>query len=151
MFWLPSLLIGTLLLIKSNGQSDNKFAGVLILKSLMLIGLWTLLDQLEEYNQIYDYLTFIPDVLLSIFVVAFYRALLKDEVLFIFYLGDLIRWVSILIEFLVPDPYPEPFFYLQFYISFFFVAIFPSLYAVYGFMEIRSIHTIKTGYGSPAG
>ncbi len=136
--WIPTLLIGLFILVNSRNNSENRFVGILSVKPLLIFAFWGWLRLRSSLDGISAYLVFIPDLILTLILVYSFRDLLKDELLFVFFIGDLVRWLILAIELLIPDPYPDTFSVLQNYIFIFFFLIFPSLYAVYGLMELRS-------------
>jgi len=136
-FSLP-FFIGMFILIKFGKDNVGRIIGLLSLKPLLLLALIIFLDSFGSLDDAYAYLIFIPDLILTLIFGYFFRDLLNRERLTrFFFIGDVVRWLCLLVEFILPEPFPEPYFYTQLYVWFFFNTIFPSLYAIGGLVALQ--------------
>ena len=141
------LVIGLFIVIKFWNDELSRYMGFLSLKPVFTVLVWFLVPVSYLYdslNNIYPlttltaYLWFIPELMLTLVIVYSFRYLFnKNSLVWKFLIGDMIRWLSIFVIELIPDPNPEPYFYLQLYIWAFFMVLFPSLYAILGFVAVR--------------
>ena len=148
--WLLPLSTALFILVKFGKDDVAKYVGYLSLKpifSLLLMFFEAKADLFDELNAHYSYeivgslLWIIPELLLTLVIVYFFRHLFnKFRLAWWFLIGDITRWLSVFISELIPDPVIEPYFYTQLYIWAFFVVVFPSLYAISGFIAVRK-HT----------
>jgi len=141
---LPSL-IGLLILFKFGKDDVAKYIGLLILKpasSFLLIFIASKLHVFEQlpYHSpeiLLAFLWIVPELPLTLIIFRVYRHLfISGRVALIFLLGDVVRWSSLFVVGLLPDPFPEPYFYTQLYIFAFFAIFYPSLYAIGGFITV---------------
>ena len=145
--WLVPLVISATTLIKFRKNEIAKYIGVLSLKSVFVMLLSMLITSFSFLEQLYSLYSseivsaifwIIPELILTLVIVYSFRHLFgNDKLIWLFLIGDTIRWLIIFIEFLIPDPFPEPYFYTQLYVLVFFLLIFPSLYAIVGFISVR--------------
>jgi hypothetical protein len=145
--WLVPLVISMITLIKFGKNDVAKYIGLLSLKPTFRISLFLLAGKiglLERLYVLYSYemasaiFGIVPELLMTLVIVyAFKHLFARDWLAWLFLLGDIIRWLSLFIESLLPDPIPEPYFYTQFYVWVFFLLVFPSLYAIVGLLSVR--------------
>ena len=145
--WLVPLLIGVVTLRKFRKNEVAKYIGLLSLKPTFMMLLSMLVASfgfLEQLYSLYSYeivsaiFWIIPELILTLVIFYSFRHLFgANKLIWLFLIADTIRWLVISIEFLIPDPFPEPYFYTQLYILVFFLLIFPSLYAIVGFISVR--------------
>jgi len=141
--FLPALL-GFLILIKFGKNDISRFIGFLILKPIVSTFLGFVISPkiFESFphfsNEIGLALLWIaPELLLTLIFLRFYRHLFNgDRIVWLFLIGDIVRWISLTIVFLLPDPFPEPYFYPQLYVWVFFLIFYPSLYAIAGLIVL---------------
>ncbi len=137
--FLPAL-IGFLILIKFGKDGISSFIGFLILKPIVstFLGFLPSPKIFESFSHfsnevISAFLWAVPELLLTLMLVWLYRNLFNDnKIVWSFLIGDIVRWVSLTIVFLLPAPFPEPYFYPQLYVLAFFAVFYPSLYAIGG-------------------
>jgi hypothetical protein len=138
--WLVPLVISITTLIKFGRNDIAKYISFLSLKPIFVWVLFWLASDLEFLERFYApySLAIAPEILLTLIIVySFKHVFRREKLTWLFLIGDVIRWVSLFIESLLPDPIPEPYFYTQFYVWVFFLLIFPSLYAVIGLISAR--------------
>lgn len=97
-----------------------KYIGFLSLKLVLAIPLllseenFSLLRHLAErysYEIIWAVFVSIPELILTLVVIFLFRRLFKnDRKIWVFLLGDIMRWLSLLIVHFLPAPSPNPFF-----------------------------------------
>lgn len=145
--WLVPLAISVITLSKFGKNDIAKYIGLFSLKPVFIILLLILIPDfgfLEKFYFLYSYeiihaiFGVVPELILTLVIVYVFRYLFhNDKVVWLFLIGDTIRWLGLFIESLIPDPFPEPYFYTQFYVWVFFLLIFPSLYAIIGLISVR--------------
>jgi hypothetical protein len=145
--WLVPLAISVITLSKFGKNEIAKYIGLFSLKPVFIRLLLILIADfgfLEKFYFLYSYeiahaiFWIVPELILTLVIVYVFRNLFhNDRVVWLFLIGDTIRWLSLFIESLIPDPIPEPYFYTQFYVVIFFYLVFPSLYAIFGFISVR--------------
>jgi hypothetical protein len=148
------LAIGIVLLVNIKQNDFAKYVGFLSLKSVFIFFLIFFVnsDVAEKIAALYSYkvvlasLWFIPELILTLFIFFVFRRLIRDDrTALVFLFGDVIRWLSLSTEALIPDPFPEPYFYTQLYVFAFFAVFYPSLYAISGLIIVmRRANTQKT-------
>ena len=150
--FLPAL-IGLLILIKFGKDEVSKFVGFLTLKPiasmfLVFVARLEIFERFPHFSNevVLAVLWIVPELPLTLVVVRVYRQLFNgDKIVWLFLIGDIIRWVSLTIEALLPDPFPEPYFYMQLYVFAFFAIFYPSLYSIGGLITvIRRTNSHKT-------
>lgn len=144
--WLVPLVIGLITLGKFGKQDVAKYIAFLSLKPIFIWFLLLLVADFDFFRRLYAPYSFavVPELILTLVILYCFKHLFRRHKLaWLFLLGDVIRWLSLFIESLIPDPIPEPYFYTQFYVFFFFLLIFPSFYAVVGFLCARQ-RTLNT-------
>lgn len=141
---LPSI-IGVLILFKFGKDAVTKCIGLLILKpasSYFLISIALKLHVFEQLSYhspeiVLAFLWIVLELPLTLIIFRVYRYLfISDRVTLTFLLGDIVRWSSLFVVGLLPDPFPEPYFYTQLYIFAFFAIFYPSLYAIGGLVTV---------------
>lgn len=143
---------GFLILMQSKKNETSRFIGLLSLKPVIgpFLGIVTSSKLYEFFPYFPDeiilaFLWAVPELLLTLLLVYAYRHLFDDRIARAFLLGDIVRWASLTIVFLLPDPFPEPYFYPQLYILVFFLIFYPPLYAITGLIVlIRRAHKNKS-------
>jgi hypothetical protein len=145
--WLIPLSISVITLSKFGKYDIAKYIGLLSLKPVFMMLLALLVSNLGFLERLYTLYSYeitsaifwiVPELILTLIIVYIFRHLFhNDKMVWLFLIGDIIRWLSLSIESLIPDPIIEPFFYTQFYVSVFFLLVFPSLYAIVGFISVR--------------
>jgi hypothetical protein len=145
--WLVPLVISIMTLSKFRKIDIAKYIGILSLKPVLMMFLLMLVESSGFLEQIYSLYTYeivsavfwiVPELILTVLIVFGFRYMFgTDKLTWQFLIGDTVRWLSIFIISLAPDPFPEPYFYTQLYISVFFLVTFPCLYAMVGFISIR--------------
>ena len=141
--FLPALL-GLIILISFGKDDVSRFIGFLTLKPIVstFLGLIVSPGKIEGFSYLSNevilaLLWTVPELLLTLMLARIYRHLFNsDRIVLLSLIGDIIRWVSLTIVFLLPDPFPEPYFYPQLYILAFFLVFFPSLYAISGLIVV---------------
>lgn len=133
-----ALLVSLFVLIRYGRVIVGRCVGLLALKSLLFPVMVVLLNALGSIHDTYAFLIFPPDFFLILFLGYHFVGLLKkDRSITLFFVGDVVRWLSLLVVFVLPNPFPEPYFYTQLYVWFFFILIFPFLYTVSGLVIVR--------------
>ena len=145
--WLVPLTISITVLVKFRKIEIAKYIGLLSIKPVFIMLLTWLASYfgfLEPLYSLYpDEVVFaifeiVPELILTLVIVYSFKHLFgTDKLIWLFLIGDIIRWSSLFAESLVTDPIPEPYFYTQFYVWVFFLLIFPPLYAMVGFISVN--------------
>jgi hypothetical protein len=148
------LVIGIYLIIRFWKNEIAKFVGLLISKpviSVLLLLVESSYDLLDRLGAFYSYIVvrsilwIVPELILTLIVVYYFRALLVNNTLVrSLLILDTVRWFSAFILLLLPDPFPEPYFYWQLYFLVFIVSILPSLYAIGGLIVMNRWIKAKT-------
>lgn len=141
------LFIGLFILIKFGKDDVAKYIGFLSLKpvfSVLLLFLESKYDLVDKLKAFYSYevardvLWVVPELTLTLVIVYSFRYLfMNNKLVRLFLIVDIVRWLSVFVVFLLPNPYPEPYFYWQAYLGIFFIFMFPSLYALGGLIAIN--------------
>jgi hypothetical protein len=141
-YYLIPLLIGTFILAKFGKDESAKCIGILSIKPLFTLLFFGLIGRLELYKELYNLypynivravLWLFPELFLTIVVSHSFKALIRrDKAVLRFLIGDIVRWLTVVISLSFPDPIPEPYFYWQLYDGVIFAFFIPPLYAVAG-------------------
>lgn len=133
-----ALFISLFILIRYGKVSVGRCIGLLSLKSFLFPVVVVLLNSFGSLHDTSAFLIFVLDFLFILFLGHHFVDLLKrDRLITLFLVCDIVRWLSLVVVFILPDPFPEPYFYMQLYVWFFFILIFPSLYTVSGLAIVR--------------
>jgi hypothetical protein len=145
--WLVPLAISVTVLVKFRKYDIARYIGFFSLKPVFIMLLILLASIFGFFDQLYSLYPdefvsaifgIVPELILTLVIVYNFKHLFgTDKLIWLFLIGDIIRWSSLFIESFIPDPIPEPYFYTQFYIWVFFFLIFPPLYAIVGFISVR--------------
>ena len=133
-----AFLVSLFILVQYGKDNIGRCVGLLSLKSFLFPVIFVLLNLFVSLHSTYGFLIFSPDFFLILFLgYHFWDLLKKDRSITLFFVGDVVRWLSLLVVFVLPNPFPEPYFYTQLYVWFFFILIFPFLYTVSGLVIVR--------------
>jgi hypothetical protein len=140
------LIIGLHLIIRFWNNDLAKCISLLILRpvfSTLLILLELKYDLLNKLSVFYSYevvrnvLWVVPELIITLIVVYSFRDLIVNNKLSRpFFILDTVRWLGVFISMLFTNLGPEPYFYWQIYLAGFFISLFPSLYALGGFVAV---------------
>ena len=147
---LPSL-IGFSILTRFERDDVAKYIAFLSLKPASSIFVFFLADKLNisSYYSLEIFLAvswFVPELIMTLFIVYSFRYLFSSEkIVWLFLIGDIIRWLSLSIEGLLHHPFPE-YPAVPNDIPLFLIVLYPSLYAIGGLIAvILRINRQKTG------
>lgn len=146
--WLVPSVISLMTLSKFRKNEMAKYIGLLSLKPIFVWFLFLLVADFNFFERLSAPYSFaiVPELILTTVIVYFFRNLFRSHKLaWIFFIADIVRWLTIFIESLLPDPVPEPYFYPQFYVLVLFLLVFPSLYAIVGFLAVSKNVPEETG------
>ena len=141
-WWLAPIVVSMITLSISIKHTIAKYIGLLSLKPVLIwFLLWLIedVDFIERLSVPYS-AAIVPELILTTGIVYFFRGLFRSHKLaWIFLIADIVRWLVILITSWLIPPVFEVYYSPSFYVWVFFLLVYPSLYAIAGFLYVSII------------
>jgi hypothetical protein len=146
LLFLPLLLpfVGGIFILISHWKDDiSRYIGLLSLKPVIAYPIWFLISWSDWYSKVYDNTNpvlmaafpLFPGILLTLIIVFLFKRLFKiDKAVWLFLIGDIVRWMNTFVFSSFTDS--DVVFNLFVFLVFFGLA-FPSLYTIIALDVVR--------------